>query len=131
MTKINEVCFGKSDPVRNSRSGSPRCFVSKLVVDFLVEDEHVSVHVVDPDEIRPLGIVLDETGYAVRPLVPPQMRRGLTLVDLDHGSGQRLAPRPWMKEKRAFISVHFKLKLKTIKIVFVIHWPACNMLTRF
>ncbi len=42
----------------------------ELVVDLLFEDQEMVVHVVEPDEVRPLQVVLDEANYAAAPLVP-------------------------------------------------------------
>ena len=63
----------------------------KLVVDLLVKDEHLPVHVVDPDVVRLPGVVLDEARHAAAALVPAGVRGRLGLVDLDHGRGEGLA----------------------------------------
>ena len=58
-------------------------FLPELVVDLLVEDHGLPVHVEDPDVVGPPEVVLDEADHPAGPLVPlVAMARALTPIHL-------------------------------------------------
>ena len=60
--------------------------VLELVVDLLVKDHCLSVHVKDPDVVGSLEIVLDEADHTTGPFVPSiTVTRPLTSVHLIFG----------------------------------------------
>ena len=63
-------------------------FLPELVVDLLVEDERLSVHVKDPDVVGSLEVVLDKADHATGPFVPSiTVTRTLTSVHLNQSLG--------------------------------------------
>ena len=67
----------------------PWCFVSKLVVDLLIENHYSSVHVKHSDKVGASRVVFDETDDTTGSFVPSYMTRTLRLVDLNDGRSQR------------------------------------------
>ena len=55
----------------------------ELIVDLLLKDQQVVVHVIDPYEVGPLEVVLDEANHPAAPLVPPvAVARALAVIHL-------------------------------------------------
>ena len=67
------ICKVETDlsivPLKGVEVGSGR-LVLELVVDLLVKDECLSVHVKDPDVVGSLEVILDKADHATGPFVP-------------------------------------------------------------
>ena len=97
LTIVNDfLCTFKKDfeEKKFSRGGTFKSSSSniqnllKLVVYLLVELQCVLVHIIDPDVVGPLEVVLDKTNHTTSPLVPAvTVSWAFTLVHL-HGNIQ-------------------------------------------
>ena len=51
----------------------PRSLISELIINLLIEDQHLSVHIEDANEIRSPGIVFNEASNATTSFIPPKI----------------------------------------------------------
>jgi len=92
------ICKVETDlsivPLKGVEVGSGR-LVLELVVDLLVKDECLSVHVKDPDVVGSLEVVLDKADHATGPFVPSvTVTWPLTSVHLHNCGGKSLTSVP-------------------------------------